>query len=87
MKKEIKRFDFKKPPKNPNLFWRYLAKLVSLCGLSVKRYKLEKHNMKGLKPPYIMLANHASMVDFMVAQVAVHPARLNNVASIEAFHD
>ena len=87
MKKEIKRFDFKKPPKNPNLFWRYLAKLVSLCGLSVKKYKLEKHNMKGLKPPYIMLANHASMVDFMVAQVAVHPARLNNVASIEAFHD
>ena len=43
--------------------------------------------MEGLKAPYILLSNHASIVDLMVAQVGVLPARLNNVATIEAFHD
>ena len=87
MGKEIKRFDFKRLPKNPNFFWRFLLRVVCKVGLRLRKFTLRKHNMEGLKAPYILLSNHASMVDLMVAQVGVLPARLNNVATIEAFHD
>ena len=87
MGKEIKRFDFKRLPKNPNCFWRFLLKVISKIGLKLRKFTLRKHNMEGLKAPYILLSNHASIVDLMVAQVAVLPERLNNVATIEAFHD
>ena len=87
MGKEIKRFDFKRLPKNPNFFWRFLLRVVCKVGLRLRKFTLRKHNMEGLKAPYILLSNHASIVDLMVAQVGVLPARLNNVATIEAFHD
>ena len=86
-KDQVKRFDFKKPPKSPNFFWHWLLEVVSRVGLSFRKFTLNKHNMEGLKAPYIMLSNHASMVDLMAAQVAVRPDKLNNVATIEAFHD
>ena len=87
MAKEVKRFDFRRPPKNPNFFWRFLLRNISRIGLSFRKFTLNKHNMENLRAPYILLSNHASMVDLMVAQVSVLPDRLNNVATIEAFHD
>jgi len=83
----IKRFDFKKPPVNPKLRW--LVRIVVAIGLKRRRsFVLRKHNMEGLeKKPYVLLSNHSSMVDFMVAQRATYPQRLNNVATIEAFHN
>lgn len=84
--KKVKSFDFKKPPKNPGLRW--LVQIVSTIGLSGKNFTVRKHNMEGLdKVPYLLLSNHASMTDLMVAQKIVYPQRLNNVASIEAFHN
>lgn len=85
-KKQPKRFDFKKPPKNPKLRW--LVRIIVAIGLKKRGYEIRKHNMEGLEnKPYLLLSNHSSMVDFMIAQKATYPRRLNNVASIEAFHN
>lgn len=87
MSKEVKRFDFKKPPRNPSRFWNPIAKFISFTDLKMRGFKCTKNNVEGLKAPYVLLSNHASMVDFEVMLRVTHPDRANNVASIEAFHD
>jgi len=87
MAKEIKRFDFKKPPRNPSKFWITVAKLISFSDLKRRKFVYREHNTEGLKPPYILLSNHASMIDFEAFLRITHPNRVNNVASIECFHD
>lgn len=85
-KREVKRFNFKKPPTNPRLRW--LVRILCYFGLKKRNFELREHNMESVKgKPYVLLANHASMVDFMIAQRLTYPQRLNNVATIEAFHD
>lgn len=87
MEKTIKRFDFKRKPMKLSPFWGPIATTISRIDLKRRKFKCRYHNMDGLKPPYIVLSNHASMVDFEVAFVGLYPHKLNNVASIEAFHD
>lgn len=87
MNKEIKRFDFKKPPRMPSKFWYGIARLISFTDLKKRGFVCRYHNVEGLKPPYILLSNHASMVDFESVIKVTHPYRINNVSSIECFHD
>jgi len=87
MSKEIKRFDFKKPPRTPSKFWYGIARLISFSDLKKRNFVCRYHNTEGLKPPYILLSNHASMVDFESVIKVTHPYRINNVSSIECFHD
>ena len=49
------------------------------------RFKLRKHNMKGIKPPYLMLCNHNAFIDFRVGGRAVFPHRSNFVSAINAY--
>ncbi|MBQ6540347.1 MAG: hypothetical protein IJL71_04910, partial [Oscillospiraceae bacterium] len=41
--------------------------------------------MKGIKPPYLMLGNHNSFMDFRVASKANFPHRSNYVSAINGF--
>ena len=43
---------------------------------------IEKINMEGLKPPYIVLSNHTQFADFLVSFRAVRPFKFNNIATI-----
>ena len=47
--------------------------------------RITKHDCRGLKPPYLLLSNHASMVDFAMAARATFPHPANWVISIEEF--
>lgn len=49
------------------------------------RARITKHNMEGLKPPYILLCNHNSFLDFKVTTAAVFPHRVNYVVAIDGF--
>ena len=63
----------------PIIWWcayRYLRKNKS---------RINKINMKGIKPPYLLLCNHNSFMDLAVAAKAVFPHRCNFVASVNAF--
>ncbi len=52
------------------------------CPLQVK-----KINMEGIEPPYLLLATHASMLDFPVMYQAIAPHNANNVVAIDAVRD
>lgn len=86
---KIKRYDFTKKPKRLSKFWIFLADLVAvrptLRGFDLK---IDKVNMEGLKPPYLLLASHASEMDFAVMYKATDPyRRMNPVCAIDAIRD
>lgn len=59
-----------------------------LCRFSLigKKYKVEKINMEGLKPPYILLSNHMYFIDFKLCAMGTWPHRVNNVVSIDGYY-
>ena len=60
--------------------------LLSKCALIGKKYRVEKVNMDGLKPPYMMLSNHMYFIDFELAAMGTGLDRINNVVSIDGYY-
>lgn len=83
---KLKRYDTTKPPLKQRKF--FTAVLRALCGLSMagQEYKIEKINMEGLKPPYILLSNHMYFVDFHLCSIATWPYSVNNIATIDGYY-
>ena len=83
---KLRRYDTTKPPLRQNILFTGL--LRALCGISMigKEYKIEKINMEGLKPPYILLSNHMYFVDFHLCSIATFPHRVNNIATIDGYY-
>lgn len=73
------------PPIKPKWYLMPVEWVGTLLFCGANRTKVRKHNMKGLKPPYIVLSNHASFIDFPVAVKATFPHRSGWVISIEEF--
>ncbi len=68
-------------------FMTGLLALVSRVGMPLGcPFRIEKFNMDGLKPPYILLSNHQYFVDFQLASLATFPHRVNNVANIDGYY-
>ncbi len=63
----------------PVIWW------CSLRYLRKNKSRINKINMQGIKPPYLLLCNHNSFMDLAVAAKAVFPHRCNFVASVNAF--
>ena len=55
------------------LFFTYLIALLCRIGLIGRQNKVEKINMEGLKPPYMVLSNHMYFVDFMLTDKVTFP--------------
>ena len=83
MLEEITRFDMHKKPQRQKL--RPLIWALTLPSLFFSGQKLKKVNMKGIKPPYLLLCNHNAFGDFAVATKAVFPHRANYVVAIDGF--
>ncbi len=76
----------KYPIRQPRIM-TFLLYLVSKVALMFgPKYKIEKINMEGLKPPYILLSNHMYFIDFELSAVATFPHRVNNVATIDGYY-
>ncbi len=82
----LKRYDTTKPPLKQRKF--FTAVLRVLCGAALmgQEYEIEKINMEGLKPPYILLSNHMYFVDFELNSVATWPYSVNNIATIDGYY-
>ena len=75
----------KLPIRQP-LFFTGLIQLLSKIMLTGKEHRVEKIGMEDLKPPYMMLSNHMSFVDFELASLGTYPARVNNVVNIDGYY-
>jgi 1-acyl-sn-glycerol-3-phosphate acyltransferase len=73
-------------PKRPNALLYHIA--VPLAGLYARLavgLKVNKTAISGIKPPFVVLSNHASNMDFMLTSAAMHPVRMNYVAGAYLF--
>ncbi|MCB9498769.1 MAG: hypothetical protein H6687_02640 [Bacillales bacterium] len=82
---EIKHFDMQEKPKKEKWFLTPLAYLLSFPAVWKRHLKINKVNMEGLKPPYILLCTYQSFMDFKVTTAAIHPYRANYVVAIDGF--
>ena len=84
--KNKKRYNTAKYPIRQPRFFTWLIWVLSKILLIGRKYKVEKINMEGLKPPYMVLSNHMYFVDFELAALATYPHRVNNVVALDGFY-
>lgn len=84
--KNKKRYKTAKYPIRQPMFIVYLIWLLSRIMLIGKKYKIEKINMEGLKPPYMLLSNHMHFIDFELCAMGTLPHRVNNVVTIDGYY-
>ena len=84
--KNKKRYNTAKYPIRQPLFFVYLIWILSKIALIGKKYKVEKINMEGLKPPYMVLSNHMYFIDFELTALATFPHRVNNVVNLDGYY-
>lgn len=79
------RFDMVAKPKKQPIHLRLLAWILSYPTVWKHRLVIRKHNMKGLKPPYVLLCTHHAFIDFSVTTAAIFPHGANYVVAIDGF--
>jgi 1-acyl-sn-glycerol-3-phosphate acyltransferase len=79
------RFDMRRPPMRQKTYLKVLTWIFSFPVVWLRRLKINRVNMKGLKPPYLLLCTHKSFVDFMVTTACTFPHRANYVVAIDGF--
>ena len=84
--KNPKKYKTAKYPIRQPWYLMWLIWLLSKIMLMFKPHKVEKIGMERLKPPYMILSNHMSFVDFELVAMATRPYRVNNVVNIDGFY-
>lgn len=83
MQDSFSRFDMLAVPKRQKL--RPIAWAISYPDVWKHKAKIQKINMEGIQPPYVLLCNHNSFLDFKVTTAAIFPHRANYVVAIDGF--
>ena len=77
--------DLKKKTKKTLFFWRFIMTVAVAFYTAVIKHKGRKINCKGLKWPYLIIASHASFIDFVYNTKICTPHHSNYIASIAEF--
>ncbi|MBE6541266.1 MAG: hypothetical protein E7672_02335 [Ruminococcaceae bacterium] len=84
---KVRRFDFKKKPHKPSVLIYAAKYIISFPDLKKRKAVIRKHNMEGIEgKPFILLVNHASLVDLNLMLKSTHPYPVNNVMTLEGFN-
>lgn len=78
-------FDTERIPPKQNIFFMPLIWFICFILTRSGRLTIKKENMKGLKPPYLVLGTHHAFMDFYVTPLALFPHRANYVSELEGF--
>ena len=84
--KNKKRYITAKYPIRQPIYLTWLIWVLSFFATVFKKHKVERINMEGLKPPYMILSNHMSFIDFELAALGTYPHRVNNVVNIDGYY-
>ncbi|MDR0519602.1 MAG: hypothetical protein LBG82_06085 [Clostridiales Family XIII bacterium] len=80
-------FDRHREPPRQNFF---LMPLIHLACFVLTRgfwLRVTRRRMRGLKPPFLVLATHHAFMDFYVTPLALFPHRANYVSELEGFEN
>ena len=80
---KYEKFDMKATPKNPSLV--LLSTLIGASEVWKHNAKITKTNMRGLKPPYILLANHNAFLDIQMLRYITFPHKMSYIVAIDGF--
>ena len=84
--KNKRRYKTAKYPIRQPIYLTGLIWVLSKVTLLGKEYKVEKINMEGLKPPYMLLSNHMAFIDFKLAAMGTGKHKVNNVVNIDGYY-
>lgn len=77
-----------KTVKKPNAFLFYIVGLmVKLYNRYILGQSIDKSAIMGIKPPYLVVANHSCWLDYMITAVSMYPVRMNYVAAYNFFRN
>lgn len=79
------KFDMTIKPKKQPIHLKLLAWILSYSAFITQKQTLEKIEMDGVKPPYLLLCNHNAFIDFKVTTKAIFPHSANYVVAIDGF--
>ena len=82
---QVERFDMETPPVRQRPWIKPLAWLLSYPAVWGRRLRIHRHDMEGIKPPYLLLCNHNAFLDFKVTTAAIFPHGANYVVAIDGF--
>lgn len=74
-----------KKPLKEKWFLTPIAYALSFASTLPRGLRVNKVNMKGLKPPYLLLCTHHAFIDFKVTTHAIFPHRATYVVAIDGF--
>ena len=80
---QFEKFDTKANPKNPTLVG--LSTIIGAMEVWKHNAKISKINMKGIKPPYILLANHNAFLDIQMLRYITFPHKMSYIVAIDGF--
>ena len=80
----IKPFDMHIPPKNQNPFLMPLIWLGSYALTRKNHLRITK-NLRGIRPPFLVIATHQGFSDYYIAPLALFPYRANYVSDVEGY--
>ncbi len=60
---------------------------VTIYFKYVFRHKVNRKALQGLKPPYLVVANHSCWLDYMITTASMYPVRMNYVGAYNFFRD
>lgn len=80
-------FDRYRVPPKQNLFFMPAIWLLCKAITAPSKLRINRVNMKGLKPPFLVLGTHHAFMDFIVSPLAVFPYRANYVSELEGFEN
>ncbi|VEU82405.1 hypothetical protein [Acholeplasma hippikon] len=83
--KQIKPMDMQMKPKKEKFYLTPIAWALSFLTTKARKLKVNKVNMDGLKPPYLLLCTHHSFDDFKVQTHAIFPNRSTYVIAVDGF--
>ncbi len=74
--------------KKPNAFLYYgAASFFRLYYRMVYRHKVDRSAMKGIYPPYLVVAGHSCWLDYIISSISMYPVRMNFVGAYNFFRD
>lgn len=79
-----KPFDMHIPPKKQNPFLMPLIWLGSYALTRKNHLKITK-NLRGIRPPFLVIATHQGFSDYYIAPLALFPYRANYVSDVEGY--
>ncbi len=84
--KNVKHYDTSKLPMTQAGIFTFAIFAMSKILMMGQKYKVEKINMEGIKPPYILLSNHMYFVDFYLNSIATYPNKVYNIATVDGYY-